>query len=215
MSNINDYVKPTDYGYVRKDINKILSLIHDLVAQEPESDGNKERIMFTPHVKLRTSSITIGGATWGLSEVRTKQSFVWRKVIPDSVNTYNLIHTTTGTLSFPVSDTKFGGRCDFDGTNFITITDDTLLDVTTGLTLSGFFYIPATTVLDTAEQTLIDKGVYGLYIDPHATTPNQIRGKVILSTVIYQVVGTITPNAWNHVTMTFDGSNIKLYIVLY
>jgi hypothetical protein len=159
MSNINDYIKPTDYGYVRKDINKILSLIHDFVAQEPEDLGNLERIMFTPHVKVRTTSVFFGAPNWGELGYRDKESFIWKKQIPSAVKTYNLTHTTSGTLTFPVSDTKFGARGDFDGSSYITISDDNTLDATTGISMAGFFYIPATVIGDTAEQTLIDKGV--------------------------------------------------------
>ena len=237
MSNINDYIKPSDYGAERKDINKILSLIHDFVAQEPEDLGNKERIMFTPHVKVRTTGVTVGSPSWVELEYRDKENFIWKKVINSAVKTYNLTHTTSGTLTFPVSDTKFGARCDFDGSSYITISDDTILDLATTISMVGFFYIPATDVGDTAEQTLIDKGVYGLYIDPHATAPNQIRGKVTINLgsplldetgsalldeigapltdeidTDIEVVGTITPDAWNHIAVTFDGSNVKLYI---
>ncbi len=235
-SNINDYVRPTS-GTSRRDINKILSLIHDLVAVEPEETGLQQRILYTPHVKRRTSTVVTGAATWAELEYRDKEAFVWRKVVPENVTTYDLVHTTTGTLSFPVSDTKFGARCDFDGTNYITISDDTLLDLASEITISGFFYIPATDAGDTAEQTLVDKGVYGLYIDPHATAANQVRAKVSVTVgnplldelgaalldeagaalldedpLDVEAVGTITPDAWNHISMTYDGSNLKLYI---
>lgn len=235
-SNINDYVRPTTSSS-RRDINKILSLIHDLVAAEPEETGLQERIMYTLHVKRRTTSVFFGAPNWGELEYRDRQSFIWKKKIPSTVQTYNLIHTTSGTLTFPVSDTKFGARGDFDGSSYITISDDNTLDATTGISMAGFFYIPATVIGDTAEQTLIDKGVYGLYIDPHATAPNQIRGKATITLgsplldelgaalldeaglpltdetdIDIEVVGTITPDAWNHIAVTFDGSNLRLYI---
>jgi len=145
MSNINDYLKPTDYGHVRKDINKILSLIHDLVAQEPEDEGNKERIMLTPHIKLRTTSVSFGAPSWEEEEVRDKEAFVFRRKKPASVSTYELVHTQVGAgaLTFPVSNTWYGGRCDADGTNYITIDDDTLLNPTAELTIACKLNLPA------------------------------------------------------------------------
>lgn len=211
MSNINDYIKPSDYGHVRKDINKILSLIHDYVAQQPEDEGNKERIMLTPHVKIRTSSVIFGSPSWEESQVRNKENFMFRRVKYSDILAYDLIHTTTGTLTFPLSDTKFGGRCDTNGSSYITISDHDNLDVT-NLSLGGLFFIPATDSGDTSEQTLVDKGIYGLYIDPHSTAPNQIKGKITISSIDYEVVGTITPDTWNHIWITFDGLNLKLYI---
>lgn len=145
MSNINDYIKPTDYGHVRKDINKILSLIHDFVAQNPEDLGNKERIMFTPHVKLRTSNVTVGGATWSETDTLNRETWNWRRKKPASVDTYNLIHTQVGAgaLTFPVSDTWYGARCDADGTNYITIDDHTDMDGTTEISISAHLRLPA------------------------------------------------------------------------
>ena len=239
-SNINDYVRPTATSS-RRDINKILSLIHDLTAATPEETGLQERILYTPHVKRRTSDIVVGGADWGLLEYRDKETFLWKKIIAPDIKTYPLTHVTTGTLSFPVSDTKFGGRCDFDGTNYITVSQHTRLDLTTSMTISGFFYIPATDAGDTTSQTLIEKlGEYALYIDPHATAPNQVRASLGLIGAVgnalldeaglplldeagvalqddgveipYEAVATITPDAWNHITMVFDGTDLKLYI---
>ena len=142
-SNINDYIKPTDHGYVRKDINKILNLIHDLVAVEAEQEGIKERIMFTPHKKIRTTSVIFGSPSLLETENREKQNWNWRRKKPSSVYSYDLVHATTGTITFPVSDTWYGGRCDSDGTGYITITDHDNLSPTDKITLCAHLYLPA------------------------------------------------------------------------
>lgn len=145
MSNINDYIKPSASGSNRKDINKILSLIHDIVAQEPEDEGNKERIMFTPHVKRRTTTVIFGAPNVKKSEVRSKENFVFRRVKPTTVDSYDLIHTQVGAgvLTFPVKDTVLGCRCDADGTNYITIDDDDLLDPTAEISIALKLSLPA------------------------------------------------------------------------
>ena len=79
-SNINDYVRPTDKSS-RRDINKILSLIHDLVAQEPESEGLQQRICLTPHVKRMTNTVTFRSITVSNTNDREIQNCGFRQKI--------------------------------------------------------------------------------------------------------------------------------------
>jgi hypothetical protein len=234
-SNINDYVRPTDKSS-RRDINKILSLIHDLVAQEPESEGLQQRICFTPHVKRMTNTVTFGTTTVSNTDDRDIQNFVFRKKIPSEVTVYDLIHTTTGSLSFSTSGTKLGGGATFDGSSYVTITDHAELSPSS-LSFGGWFYLPATASSDTASQSLLSKGVYELTIDPHSTASNQLRAKINLfgdSDLLTEtgatlqtedsqtIVGDATrdedvtyafnPNAWNHIWTTFGSNGLKLYL---
>tara|TARA_R110000737_G_scaffold80623_1_gene112835 strand:- start:18 stop:800 length:783 start_codon:yes stop_codon:yes gene_type:complete len=234
-SNLNDYVRPTDKSS-RRDINKILSLIHDLVAQEPESEGLQQRICFTPHVTRKSNTVTFGTTTVSNTDDREIENFMFRKKIPLQVITYDIIHTTTGSLTYSTSGTKFGGGATFDGSSYVTITDHPEL-APTAISFGGWFYLPATASSDTAYQSLISKGVYELSIDPHATAANQLRAKVnlsgdsdllletgaVLQTEDSQtIVGDATrdedvtyafnANAWNHIWVTFGGAGLKLYL---
>ena len=237
MSYLNDYIKPTGYGAVRKDINRILSLIHDITAQEPEDEGLQERICISSNVKLRTTSVVFGAANFLGLTYRDKEAFIFRKSIPPSVYTYDLSHTTTGTLTFSNSLTKFGGGGTFDGSSYITITDHARMDASY-VSLGGWFYLPATDSGDTVSQNLIGKGTeFNLTVDPHSVAPNQLRATSddpadsdilteagvtlttedlttleLTSNTGSSVVGTFTPDAWNHVIMTRGAVNIKLYI---
>jgi hypothetical protein len=237
MSYLNDYIKPTDYGAVRKDINRILSLIHDITAQEPEDEGLQERICISSNVKLRTTSVVFGAANLLGLTYKDRFSSVFRKVIPNNVYTYDLTHTTTGSLTFTSNDTKFGGAGTFDGSSYITITDHARMD-TSYVSLGGWFYLPATDAGDTLAQNLIGKGTsFQLTVDPHATAANQIRaiaydpadsdflteaGITVTtedSTTLEfsaesgaSVTGTFIPDAWNHIIMTRGAVNLKLYI---
>ena len=234
-SNLNDYVRPTDKSS-RRDINKILSLIHDLVAQEPESEGLQQRICFTPHVTRKSNTVTFGTTTVANTDDREMENFMFRKKIPSQVITYDIIHTTTGTLTFSTSGTKLGGGATFDGSSFVTITNHPEL-APTAISFGGWFYLPATASSDTASQTLISKGVYELSIDPHATAANQLRAKVNLSgdsdllletgavlqtedsqTIVgdatrdEDVTNSFNANAWNHIWVTFGAAGLKLYL---
>ena len=238
MSYLNDYIKPTDYGAVRKDINRILSLIHDITAQEPEDEGLQERITISSNVKLRTSNVTFGSTDRTNTDTLNKETTMFTRSIPSTVNAYDLIHTTTGALTFPVDNHKLGGGALFDGSSFITISDHDNLDTTTGLSFGGWFYLPATDSGDVSFQNILDKGTaYSLTIDPHATAANQLRGIVgiygtndmttesgtvittedsvsidVDATINHNVTGTFNPNAWNHIWITWADPNLKLYI---
>lgn len=234
-SNLNDYVRPTDKSS-RRDINKILSLIHDLVAQEPESEGLQQRIAFTPHVKRRTSAVTFGSTTASNTDDRDIQNFVFRKRVPPEMSVYDLIHTTTGTLTFTGNATKLGGAATFNGSSFVTITDHAELSPS-AFSFGGWFYLPATASSDNASQSLISKGAYELTIDPHSTAANQLRAKInvfatddltteagtILQTedsvtvegdtiTDKEITNSFNADAWNHIWVTFGGAGLKLYL---
>ena len=235
-SNINDYVRPTDKSS-RRDINKILSLIHDLVAQEPESEGLQQRICFTPHVTRKSNTVTFGTTTVSNTDDREIENFVFTKKIPLEVITYDIIHTTTGTLTFSTSGTKFGGGATFDGSSYVTITDHAELSPSQ-FSMGGWFYLPATDSSDTASQNLMSKGVYELSIDPHATAANQLRGTVnVFSTddltteaatvlesedsvtlegdvtIDKDVTYSFNADAWNHIWLTYSSAvGSRLYL---
>ena len=142
MSFINDYIKPSDFGSNRKDINKILALIHDIVAQEPEDEGLKQRILVANQSKIRTSTFTIGSPNLLTTDVLNKENFNWRRKKPSSVFTYNMVHTLTGTLTFPSSDTWDGARADNAGAEYITIDDDPRLDFTDEISICMKLILP-------------------------------------------------------------------------
>ena len=235
-SNLNDYVRPTDKSS-RRDINKILSLIHDLVAQEPESEGLQQRIAFTPHVKRRTSTVTFGSTTVANTDDRDIQNFVFTKRVPPTVSVYPHTHTTTGTLAFTGDATKLGGGATFNGSSYVTIPSHSEFDLSQ-FSMGGWFYLPATDSGDSASQNLMSKGVYELTVDPHSTAANQLRAKVnvfataditteagaVLQTedsvtvegdtiTDKEITNSFNPNAWNHIWLTFSSTvGTKLYL---
>lgn len=156
MSFINDYIKPTDYGSVRKDINKILALIHDITAQEPEDEGLQERICISSNVKLRTSDFTVGVQDIQNTDERNKENFKWFRKKPETVYTYDLTHTTTGSgLTYPVSSTWYGARVDNDGTSYITLDDHTDFDFTDELTIAMKVILPSSVDTESVFNTTL------------------------------------------------------------
>jgi len=199
-SNINDYVRPTD-DISRRDINKILSLIHDLSAQEPEETGLQERIMFTPHVKLRTTSTTFGSANLLDSDTLNKQTWNWRRKKPTSSSTYDLTHTTTGTFTFPVSTTWDGARADNAGTEYITITDHTKFDFTDEVTIAMKLILPASS----GGFVLCEKvGEYRLRVVDTNTIEFAVYASSSYKTA---VTTTYTPDTVFTIVATYDTTN--------
>jgi hypothetical protein len=112
------------------------------------------------------------------------------------------------------SSGKNGSGLSFNGTsNWVTIPDSNLLDVSTGLTMEAWVY-----QISTANRwkSIIMKEapgyyVYALYISPsnhpsiYIVIGGQERGFEVTST-------TIPLNTWNHLAGTFDGTMLRLYL---
>ena len=110
---------------------------------------------------------------------------------------------------------KFGNSLTFNGTSsVVTVADNNALDLTTGATLEAWVY---PTVVGTAWRSIVLKEnpaagdlSYALY----ANTPYGGAGA-------WNVIGTTTRaaenptrlplNTWTHVTMTYDGANLRYY----
>ncbi|MCK4553039.1 LamG domain-containing protein [Candidatus Pacearchaeota archaeon] len=114
------------------------------------------------------------------------------------------------------SSGKIGGGYEFDGDDYVEVSDDSSLNISSQLTLEAWVY----TVLPTANeenQFFIYKG-YGQ--DPWSTYTlyfgwyNTFYFSVFLangSSVGCGVDSPISPNAWNHFTGTFDEGIMKIY----
>lgn len=210
-SNVQNYLRPTGTQN-RKDVNKILEALQDLFASPVEEEAVHERIALTPHRKKKTHATTTGEL---IDESQTEsienETETMLRVKPSQVKSYSLTHSETGTPTYSVQGTKHGGRITFDGSTSLAINDDSLLDITDEITLSGYFYLPATESGDTT-VFLLSKGVYSLEVQPHVIGANTIRGNVTIGGTFYDVTGTYTANAWNQIVLTWKSPNVKLYI---
>jgi hypothetical protein len=211
-ANIQNYIRPTG-DKSRAEINKILEALQDLFAAPIEEEAVHERIALTPHRKKKTQTFLSGDdLTDGLGlEYLDNETFIFNRSISASTSTYPLTHSEVGAITFSVQSTKYGGRGDFNGSSSLAIADHTILDITDEVTLSGFFYLPATESGDVT-QFLLGKGVYSLEVQPHIIAGNTIRGNVTIGGTIYDVTSTYTPNIWNHLVLSWKSPNVKLYI---
>jgi len=217
-SNINDYVRPT-INTSRRDINAILEMIHDIVAAAPEDEGQKERICKTEHVKDRTTTVTFGGATVIDTDIRDRSPKVVRKKPPLQVASYDLIHTTVGTLTFPGKDSKLGAGAVFDGTAYITIDDNHKFNFEHTAPFTIAFWIKPNSSM-TANATVIakenaaggDKGYFIFWTD----ATKKLTWGLVADAGADVISSALTEDIWTHVVMTYDGSSnrsgLKIYL---
>lgn len=136
-----------------------------------------------------------------------------KKKIPETVASYSLIHTNNGTPAYAEAGHKFGGHAKFDGSNYITIADNTILNQTDKITLIGFTYLPAN---DAASHIIFTKDAataqYAVFAAALAGNEMIFRTN---STGQNDIQFTYTPNTWFHFAMTFKNTpenRMRLYI---
>ena len=121
---INNYIrsgKSTD----RQTINKILEALQ-AANPEVEQDALQEKIAFSPEIRDRTLTDNSGGANALASETRDRDDFTFT-LTPGGKTAYPVTNVTTGTITFPLTDLKYGAEGVFDGNSFITIPHNTTL----------------------------------------------------------------------------------------
>lgn len=206
MSDVSNYVRTSD-ATTRDEINKILALINPLSFPDPESTGLKERIIFAAEVRKRTTSVVVGNPNRVLSNTRKRMTALMRRKVPTSVSSYPLIHTITGTETALSKDTKFGCRGDFNGSSYITINTDTLLNPTTEITIALWIYSPATS----ADGIIVAKNnQYELKF----TSGNGISWRTYSGGAWRTAITTtFTANTWTQIVATYKStsSGQKLY----
>jgi hypothetical protein len=106
-----------------------------------------------------------------------------------------------------------GGALSFNGTStWVTVPDANSLDLTTGMTLEAWVN---PNQLGTAWRTVLFKEqpgefVYSLYANQDTTRP---VGQIYLGGEKNATGTAALPlNAWTHLSVTFDGSNLRLYV---
>lgn len=110
-----------------------------------------------------------------------------------------------------VTSGKFGGALNFDGaSNLVAVKSSPTLSLTQAMTLEAWVYPTAT---QSGWRTLLQKAdSYFLHasgnkaLQPEAGVVYNNSGSQLASSAA------ITVNAWTHVALTYDGSNLRLYL---
>jgi hypothetical protein len=123
----------------------------------------------------------------------------------------------TGTISGATwtSGGRYGKALSFNGTNsVVTIADSSALDLTTGMTLEAWVD-PATVggweSIILKERPSAPGLSYGMYASTNVNAPG---GYINTGGSDVAATGTsaLTPGTWAHLALTYDGSNLRLYV---
>ena len=162
-------------------------------------DPSKELIVYAPENKVRLTSVSTGEANLKNTDDRDKLNSLVRTTYTGSLSSFPLTDTISGTITFPTTNQKLGGRAEFDG-DYITITSDTSLDVTS-FSVTAWFYITGN---QTSAKIIEKPSSFSIEM-----ANQQIKASVSgENTSLY----TVTPNAWHNVTITFESQSLKLYV---
>jgi hypothetical protein len=122
----------------------------------------------------------------------------------------------TGTISGAVRSTsgKFGRALSFDGVNdWVTVADKDDLDLTIGMTLEAWAY--PTTANNGWRTVLLKEQVGALAYSLFSSSAGGGRPQAVIFTAGEQVAkatAKLGANAWTHLTATYDGSALRLYV---
>ena len=180
-----------------KDIQALISSFQ-AVPKQVDEDIDIELNILDPETRERIVSAVINpGGTGSLTETRDRNgenSYI--REIPQQVNVYPLIHTENGTGSFILTDKKFGGGIQTNGSYYQSVPNQTRLNPTTDFGAVGWLYVPSGI---TSGKVIFKNTQYDLNISAANTLSFHVNSKS-------PVVATFTNDVWFHFAVTYNTS---------
>jgi hypothetical protein len=196
MSEVVNYLRSNNTEQAK--LNQILQTLQKLITPVT-GDPKKELIVYAPENKVRLTSVTTGDANLKNTDDRDKLNSLVRTLHSATLSSFPLTDTISGTITFPTTNQKLGGRAEFDG-DYITITNHSILNVTS-FSVSVWFYITGN---QTSAKIIEKPSSFSIEM-----TNQQIKASVDGE---YTSLYTVTPNEWHNVTITFGSQSLKLYV---
>jgi hypothetical protein len=163
MSDVSTFIKRGHNDH--EAINKLQALITPMAFPEPEESSQKERIILSSPVRLRTNTSSTGtDITTTNSETRERFSNSIT-ILPDTStpSAFPVSPTLSGTLTYTPSGQKFGCGATFNGSQYISIPDDSQLDSTTTFFTMAFWF--KADGVHHGNQTIWSKGTFSAFRD--------------------------------------------------
>ena len=196
MSEVANYLRSSNAEQAK--LNQILQTLQKLLTPVT-GDPKKELIVYAPENKVRLTEVVTGDATIKNTDDRDKLNSLVRTIHSATLSSFPLTDSVNGTITFPTTNQKHGGRAEFNG-DYITITNHSILNVTS-FSVSAWFYI-------TGNQTSAK------IIEKPSSFSIEMANQQIKASVSgeYTSLYTVTPNVWHNVTITFGSQSLKLYV---
>jgi hypothetical protein len=196
MSEIVNYLRSNNAEQAK--LNQILQQLQKLITPVT-GDPKKELIAYAPENKVRLTSVSTGEANIVNTDDRDKLNSLVRTIHLATLSSFPLTDTVSGTITFPNTNQKHGGRAEFNG-DYITITNHSSLNVTS-FTVSVWFYF-------TGNQTSAK------IIEKPSSFSIEMANEQIKASVSgeYTSLYSVNPNTWHNVTITFGSQSLKLYV---
>ena len=196
MSEVANYLRSSNAEQAK--LNQILQTLQKLLTPVT-GDPKKELIVYAPENKVRLTEVVTGDANIKNTDDRDKLNSLVRTIHSATLSSFPLTDSVNGTITFPTTNQKHGGRAEFNG-DYITITNHSILNVTS-FSVSVWFYI-------TGNQTSAK------IIEKPSSFSIEMANQQIKASVSgeYTSLYTVTPNVWHNVTITFGSQSLKLYV---
>ena len=196
MSEVANYLRSSNAEQAK--LNQILQTLQKLLTPVT-GDPKKELIVYAPENKVRLTEVVTGDANIKNTDDRDKLNSLVRTIHSATLSSFPLTDSVNGTITFPTTNQKHGGRAEFNG-DYITITNHSILNVTS-FSVSAWFYI-------TGNQTSAK------IIEKPSSFSIEMANQQIKASVSgeYTSLYTVTPNVWHNVTITFGSQSLKLYV---
>jgi len=188
-------------------INKTIQEFHEMTP--PISGAQlKSKTIKQSDLRLKTSTFSTPSIDVTIAPTRGRGIIPMLRVKPETVKSYPLLHSTVGTLTFPVAgDTKFGSGAVFDGSSYITVDDHSRLNPTDEISFGGWFYPKSSSGL----IGLIKKNAqYILRQNDNLIEAGIRKGASFGTFAAFDISGLL--DQWNHFFGTWKSPTLKLYV---
>ena len=207
---LSNYIRRTK-GEDREDINRLLGVMSDIFYPEPEEGSVQERIVLADERRIRT--LSVADAILDVTSTDTRNRYAVEAPtlqMPTACESYSLIHSTTGTLTYEkTTGTKYGGGAIFNGTtDYVSIADDSLLDYTTAssFSIATFFKSSTGNRSIISKRATLDQEGYDLRINTDGTLRFAIEDTAN-AVMFVDSSGVENDGVWHSAIAVYDGTN--------
>ena len=192
------WLAPSDYTYLSiGGRNDVTTLVIDNVSVKEINVGN------------------ISGATWthGIGAPVSQTSVIdWNKNTLDKTNEILIPQGLTSgrdLLGNPFENVRKQGALNLDGNSWAEVHDNESLDMTDAITLEAWvWYLEGDTDWAAISKYQSGATAFMMYIQPARRVNLFVNGGSRASSN----TNVLTNNAWNHIAITYDKANIRIYI---